>query len=80
MSDVSDVSESLISLTKNELIFLSESLIPSFFDKKCAIRSEIKWANSQPCKEDSYLLCLSLPNVKYSSYYCYTKLETPVPV
>ena len=29
-------------------IFLSESLIHSFFDKKRAIRSEIKWANSQP--------------------------------
>ena len=29
--------------------FLSESLICSFFDKKRAIRWEIKWANSQPC-------------------------------
>ena len=53
VSEMSDVSESLISLTKNErmsesLIFLSESLIRSFFDKKWAIRSEIKWANSQP--------------------------------
>ena len=51
---MSDVSELLISLTKNErmsesLIFLSESLIRSFFDKKQAIRSEIKYANSQPC-------------------------------
>ena len=51
--EMSDVSESLISLTKNEplsgsLIFLSESLIGSFFDKKLAICSEIKWANSQP--------------------------------
>ena len=49
----SDVSKLLISLIKNErmsesLIFLSESLIHSFFDKKWAIRSEIKWANSQP--------------------------------
>ena len=48
------VSESLRSLTKNErmnesLIFLSESLICSFLDKKRSIRSEIKWANSQPC-------------------------------
>ena len=48
------VSESLILLTKNErmsesLIFLSESLIHSFFDQKRAIRSEIKWANSHPC-------------------------------
>ena len=52
--EMSDVSELLISLTKNErmsesLIFLSESLIPSFLDKKRLIRSEIKWANSQPC-------------------------------
>ena len=51
---MSNVSELLIVLTKNEgmsesLIFLSESLIRSFFDKKQAIRSEIKWANSQPC-------------------------------
>ena len=43
-------------LTKNEwmsesLIFLSKSLIRSFLDKKRAIRSEIKWANSQPCLE-----------------------------
>ena len=47
------VSESLRSLTKNErmselLIFLSESLICSFLDKKLAIRSENRWANSQP--------------------------------
>ena len=46
--------ESLRSLTKNEqmsesLIVLSESLIRSFLDKKRVIRSEIKWANSQPC-------------------------------
>ena len=52
--EMSDVSDSLILLTKNErmsesLIFLCESLICSFFDKKPAIRSEIKWANSQPC-------------------------------
>ena len=44
---VSDVSESLRSLTKNErmselLIFLRESLIRSFLDKKQAICSEIK--------------------------------------
>ena len=48
-----EMSESLISLTKNEpmselLIFLSESIIRLFLDKKPAIRSEIKWANSQP--------------------------------
>ena len=54
-NQMSDVSESLRSLTKNErmsesLIFLSKSLIRSFLDKKQAIRSEIKWANSQPCK------------------------------
>ena len=29
--------------------FLKRSLICSFLDKKQAIRSEIKWANSQPC-------------------------------
>ena len=51
--EMSDVTESLISLTKNEqssesLIFLSESLIRSFFEKKWVIRSEIQWANSQP--------------------------------
>ena len=50
---MSDVSESLISLTKYEqmsesLIFLRELLIRWFFDKKLAIRLEIKWANSQP--------------------------------
>ena len=49
------MSDLLRSLTKNErmsesLIFLSESLIRSFLDKKRAIRSEIKWANSQPCE------------------------------
>ena len=48
------VSESLRSLTKKEwmsesLIFWSELLIRSFLDKKLAIRSEIKWVNSQPC-------------------------------
>ena len=47
------VSESLRSLTKNErmsesIIFLSESLFRPFLHKKWAIRSEIKWANSQP--------------------------------
>ena len=47
---MSDVSKSLILLTKNErmsesLIYLSESLICSFLDKKQAIRSEIKWAS-----------------------------------
>ena len=51
---VSDVSESLISLKKNEqmgesLIFLRELLIRSFLDTKWAIHSEMKWANSQPC-------------------------------
>ena len=53
--EMSDVSEPLILLTKNErmsesLIILSESLIRLFFDKKRAIRSEIKWVNSQPWK------------------------------
>ena len=40
---MSDVSESLI--------FLSKSLFRSFLDKTRAIRSEIKWENSQPCKD-----------------------------
>ena len=45
VSDVSDVSESLTLLTKNErmselLIFLSKSLIGSFFLIKRVIRSE----------------------------------------
>ena len=34
----------------NRSFFLSESLICSFLDKKRAIRSKIKWANSQPCQ------------------------------
>ena len=58
---MSNVSKLLISLTKNErpwaicsrrseeMSDVSESLIRSFLDKKRAIRSEIKWANSQPC-------------------------------
>ena len=33
------------------LIYLSELLIRSFLGKKWAIRSENRWANSQPCKE-----------------------------
>ena len=50
---MSDVSESLSSLTKNEqmselLVFFSKLLIRSFFCKKRAIRSENWWANSQP--------------------------------
>ena len=60
--EMSDVSKSLISLTKNErmsesLIFLSESIIRSFLDKKRAIRSEIKWANSQPCLWATWVNC-----------------------
>ena len=46
--EMSDVSEMIILLTKNEQ--MSESLISSFFDKKRAICSNIKWANSQPLK------------------------------
>ena len=47
------MSESLRSLTKNErmsesLVFFSESLIRSFLDKKQAVRSENRCANSQP--------------------------------
>ena len=37
------------------LIFLSESLIRSFLDKKRAIRSEIKWVNSQPWAKKYYI-------------------------
>ena len=49
------MSESLRSLTTNEwmsesLVYLSKSLLRSFFRKKRAIRSENQWANSQPCK------------------------------
>ena len=52
-SKMSDVSKSLRSLTKNErmsesFVFLSKSLIRSFFRKTRAIRSENQWANSQP--------------------------------
>ena len=52
------MSESLRSLTKNEqmsesLVFLSKSLIRSFFRKKRAICSENRWAISQPWKCDA---------------------------
>ena len=55
--EMSNVRELLISLTKKEWmsespIFLSESLVRSFLDKKQKIRSEMKWANSQPWVED----------------------------
>ena len=58
LKKMSDVSELLLSLTKNErmselLICLSKSFIRSFLDNKRAIRSEIKWANSQPWMEAS---------------------------
>ena len=36
----------------------------SFLDKKQAIRSEIKWANSQPCKNVPYHSTL-----RYSTFY-----------
>ena len=57
--EMSDVSELLILLAKNEqmsesLNFLSESLIRSFLDKKRAICSDIKWANSQPWLKEEY--------------------------
>ena len=69
---VSDVSESLRSLTKNErmsesLIFLSKSLIRSFLDKKLAIRSEIKWANSQPCISATRVRIRPVPPIWYDS-------------
>ena len=63
---MSDVSESLRSLTKNEqmsesLIFLSELLIRSFLGKNRAFRSEIRWANSQPWKnlKSYFLVCFT---------------------
>ena len=48
------MSESLRLLTKKKrtselLVFFSELLIRSFFRKNRAIRSENRWANSQPC-------------------------------
>ena len=62
---ISEVSELLRSLTKNEqmselLVVLSESLIHSFFRKKRAIRSENRWANSQPWKNLPLFLFLCL--------------------
>ena len=47
------MSKLLRPVTKNEqmsesLIFLSESLICKFLDKKRVVHLEIKWANSQP--------------------------------
>ena len=75
--EMSDVSESLISLTKNErmsesLIFLSELLIPSFFDKKQAISSEIKWANSQLWyffKQNKFCFCNTRNNWFHDAYF-----------
>ena len=73
---VSDVSEWLRSLTKNErmsesLVFLSKSFICSFFRKKRAIRSENRWANSQPCffATDSWktgLSCVKFTQIRLS--------------
>ena len=66
------MSESLRWLTKNEqmsesLIFFSKSHIRSFLGKKRAIRSENRWANSQPWKETWVrdLLPLNIVVVKY---------------
>ena len=78
------VSESLRSLTKNErmsesLIFLSESLIRSFLDKKRAIRSEIKWAKSQPWKN----ITISFWNKHHRvdlNYACWLKTQTSPPI
>ena len=58
------MSDSLRLLTKNErmselLIFLNQSLICSFLDKKRGIRSEIKWANSQPCIQPYFFYILT---------------------
>ena len=52
--EMSDVSESLISLTKNEQwvnrSFFERIAHSLIFGKKRGIRSDIKWANSQPWK------------------------------
>ena len=77
---MSDVSESLISLTKNEgmselLIVLSQSLIRSFLGKKRAIRLEIKRANSQPCwyyKLYTVVLHTYIDITHYCTYWYYT--------
>ena len=69
---MSDVSEPLRLLSKNEqpwvirsgpspemsesLVFLSELLIRSFLGKKWAIRSENRWANSQPWFYKTYAI------------------------
>ena len=59
------VSDLLRSLTKNEqmselLVFLSESLIRSFFRKKQAIRTENRWANSQFWCQGGGLVCCEI--------------------
>ena len=56
------ISESLGSLTKNEgvselLVFWANQSFAHFFRIKRAIRSENRWANSQPC-----LLCKFFPS------------------
>ena len=52
MSDherLAQVAHQKLATMSESLIFFSESLIPLFFCKKEAIRSENQGANSQPC-------------------------------
>ena len=78
---MSDVSESLISLTKNErmsesLIFLSESLIRSFLGKNLAIRSENRRVKSQPwINATGYLQYVSLLSAEKSMLLMYSALR-----
>ena len=51
----------------NSSFFLSKSLIRSFFRKKWVIRSENRWANSQPCWKVCWMTLLMTPHILYSS-------------
>ena len=55
------------------LIFLSELLIRSFFDKKPAIRLELKWANSQPWFSTKALLLTLYKEIHSNSVYFVNK-------
>ena len=60
------------------LIFLSELLIRSFLDKKQVIRSEIKLANSQPCKIVGNTVNTNVTTPSSSKYYDYAKIKNYV--
>ena len=51
------------------LVFLSKSLIRSFFCKKQAIHSKNRWVNSQPCKFEN--IPIKINNICQS---CYKKI------